>query len=225
MQITWTITGALVFHCSGYKIILQTWVFKCRTLYANYQHYSLPWSSTVQVRIKNYTIHSSPQSQQQVAVAPPPPGWSGPVRSVWPVRPGLFRSGPFRSGPVRSRVLTQTGAGNRCSSWCLLSAQGSQGGMQPWQPVWTRKVEIFSSGFISWLLFKIRFIFYHVEQLNTVLNSGRPGKGIVLKVRITCGTWRLIFVNLLSNLTKWKTRAKYNDDDPHTLHQLKLLNM
>jgi hypothetical protein len=145
-----------------------------------------------------------------VAVAPPPPGWSGPV---WPVRPGRSgRSVSVRSGPVRSRPggHTQTGAGNHWSSWCVLSAQGSQGGMQPRQPVWTRKVEIFSSGFISWLLFKVRFIFYHVEQLNTVLNSGRPGKGIVLKVRITCGTWRLIFVNLLSNLTKWKTRAKYS---------------
>jgi len=83
-------------------------------------------------------------------------GRSGPARSV---RSGPFRSGPFRSGPVPSRVLTQTGAGNRCSSWCVLCAQGIQGGMQPRQPVWTRKVEIFSSGFISWLLFKIRFHF------------------------------------------------------------------
>ena len=153
-----------------------------------------------------------------MAVAPPPPGWSGPV---WPARPGPVRSvrfGPVRSGPGRMGAH-QGRSGNHCASWCVLCAQSSQGGMQPRQPVWTRKVEIFSSGFISWLLFKVRFIFYHVEQLNTVLNSGRPGKGIVLKVRITCGTWRLIFVNLLSNLTKWKTRAKCNDDDPHALHQ------
>jgi hypothetical protein len=90
-------------------------------------------------------------------------GRSGPVGPVGP-----FRSGPVRSGPVPSRGSHTGRSGNHWSSWCMLCAQGSQGGMQPRQPVWTRKVEIFSSGFISWLLFKIRFIFYHVEQLNTL---------------------------------------------------------
>jgi hypothetical protein len=144
---------------------------------------------------------------------------AGPARSGRPGRSVSVRSVSVRSGPGGGVGAHPGRSGNHCASWCVLCAQSSQGGMQPRQPVWTRKVEIFSSGFISWLLFKVRFIFYHVEQLNTVLNSGRPGKGIVLKVRITCGTWRLIFVNLLSNLTKWKMRAKCNDDDPHALHQ------